>query len=193
MNTRSNYGRLRTQQGPTAQNAKRATSALALIRVLMAGVPNSVAWAQDAIADRYRAIRTPVESLLHRIDRQRHQAAVNALTRERRRVQSRLRRVERLALMEPGFGLAAAERGLGGQLGRLTIDLREARARLSNSFRIRRDGPRDLILPLTDGDPERFALRTEVDPFETRSAADSIEEARAFVENLLRAHQARQP
>ncbi len=159
--------------------------------VLSGGALQADAWAQDAMSDRYAAIRAPTEALVGRIGRQRLQADHNALTQERIRVRGQLRQTEYLRLLDPVSGMAAAERALDGRLDRLGTDLRETRALLAEQARARGDLPISGLPPLQSIDPGVTGLETVPAGFSDRTMAEAVVDARAFVDELLRANRSR--
>lgn len=156
----------------------------------MLGVPGPAA-AQDALSDRYQAIRAPTAIQANRIDRQRLQSEINALERAETRTRLELRNAERLRLIDPISSLPAAVRALRGDLNRLGIDQRDAIAELG---RLDREagalvappqlsvGPADPDMPPSAAvAPDRVIVDSE----------EAVAAARAFVEELLRANRAR--
>ena len=159
--------------------------------LLSAGIPMTAASAMDAMSNRYAAIRAPTEALIGRIERQRLQADLNALARERVRIQGLLRQTESLRFQDPISGFAAAERALDGRLDGLGIDFREARARLANDDRVRRGLSISGLPPHGGFDPGVAGLESEMTGIDEGTMTESVEDARAFVEGLLRANRAR--
>lgn len=170
---------------------QKAVRTLVCAFVLLGGASSADAWAQDAISDRYAAIRAPTEALVDRIALQRLQADLNALTRERGRVQGRLRQTEFLRLQDPVSGLAAAERALDGRLDQIRTDLKEIRARLADHARRARDEPMFALPSLRVLDPDIARLGMGATEFDDGPMTESVDAARAFVEDLLRANRAR--
>lgn len=162
-----------------------------VVAALLASAPWDVAWSQDALSDRYQAIRAPSQIQAARIARQRLQSDLNALTRAETRLRGELRATERLRFQDPVSRLPAQERALRGQLDRLEIDRRAAIAELQ---RLDRDaglppearglsvGPFDPDAPVTDiAEPALAPVSTE----------EAVAAARAYVEDLLRANRSR--
>lgn len=147
------------------------------------------ATAQDAMSDRYQDIRAPTEALLHRMARQRLQADLNGLGREQIRVDGRRRVADRLRVLDPESGFAAAERALEARLDRIRIDQRDTAARLADLAREPTALPTSALPTLRGADIAGPALDAAgIDPVSTEEA---VAAARAYVDGLLRANRAR--
>lgn len=164
---------------------------LVLVLVLFGSTLSADGWAQDAVSDRYAAIRAPTEALVERIGQIQLQADINALARERSRVQGLLRQAEYLRFQDPVSGLAAAERALDGRLNRLGTDLRESRARLAGQRREDRRAPVSALPSLRHAETAFAGPRTDPMAFDGAAMRQSVNDARAFVDDLLRANRQR--
>ena len=189
---RSNYGKLPMRKKSSPQFRRKIIRTLISALVLFGGAPSAAAWAQDAMSDRYAAIRAPTEALIGRIGQTRLQADIDALMRERSRVQGRLRQTEYLRFQDPVSGLAAAERALDASLDRIGAEIRDTRARLVDQVR-RRPGSQVAEPQSAQGfDADPSSAGTGPGWFGELPMADSVDAARIFVEDLLRANRARQ-
>lgn len=161
----------------------RLASALALVCAMLP--PAAVA--QDAMSERYRSIRAPTDALVNRITRQRIQGDLNALGREADRLRGERREAERLGFRDPNSGLAARERALDAELERNGVEQQDGAARM---LELTRGGPET---PVTTLPPLRSADEPASDPADlgTVTAEQASAAARAYVDELLRANQAR--
>ena len=160
---------------------------LASALVLVCAALQSPAFAQDAMSERYRSIRAPTDALVNRITRSRLQGDLNVLGRQADRARGQRREVERLGYQDPVSGLAARERALDAQLNRNRADQQESAARLLDIAR----GEPQVAVPALP--PLSSADEPSADPsqFGIVSAEEASAAARLFVDELLRANQAR--
>ena len=160
---------------------------LASAFVLVCAALSSPAFAQDAMSERYRSIRAPTDALVNQITRSRLQGDLNVLGREAERARGQRRASERLGFQDPVSGLAARERALDTQLDRIRADQQESAARLLDIAR----GEPQIAVPALP--PLGSADDPSPDPaqFGIVSAEEASAAARLFVDELLRANQAR--
>lgn len=153
--------------------------------------PADMSQAGDALSARYDAIRAPSDILANQIARQRIQAEINALERQENRLRNELRTTERLRIQDPISRLPAEEQALRRQLDRLDIDRRTAAAELNRLSRDSEVVVPQPWLPVAPGDPATRVSADNLPPVDAVTTEDAVAAARAFVEELLRANQAR--
>ena len=179
----------KTKRETTIPSASRPLAIV--VAALVAAAPWGVADAQDALSDRYQAIRAPSQIQANRIARQRLQSELRALERAETRLRSEFRTTERLRFEDPISRLPAQERALRGQLDRLDVDRRAAAAEL---HRLDRDAgslpeaTRPSVGPFDPDAPLAAYVAPDPDP---ASSEEAVAAARAYVEDLLRANRSR--
>lgn len=147
--------------------------------------------AQDAMTNRYQAIRAPSQIQANRVARQRLQSELNALSRSETRIRNEIRANERLQFQDPVSRLPAQERALRSQLNRVDVDQRAVSAELNRLERNAdtQTNPRRLSVGPFDPDaPVAAYAAPGTDPV---SSEDAVAAARDFVEELLQANRAR--
>jgi len=184
---RSKYGKARMTQEKVDLRMGLRLGRLAAALVMVCAALPSPALAQDAMSERYRSIRAPTDALVNRITRSRLQGDLNVLGREADRVRGQRRESERLGFQDPVSGLAARERALDARLDRIRTEQQASAARLLD---IARGDPQIAV-------PALPTLRSADGPspgpaqYGIVSAEEASAAARLFVDELLRANQAR--
>ena len=161
---------------------------MAVLPAALSAVP---AEAQDALSNRYQAIRAPSQIQINRIARQRLQSELNALSRSETRIRGELRANERLQFQDPVSRLPAQERVLRGQLHRVDVDQRAASAELNRLDRDARAQPEPTRLSVGPLDPDAPATIHRAPGTNPISSQEAVAAARAFVEDLLQANRER--
>lgn len=162
------------------------------VLILVASAPFESVLGQDALTDRYRAIRAPSEIQANRTARQRAQSELNALGRQDTRLRIELRSNERLQFQDPvSPQQPVRERVLRSELNRIDADRRATAAELDQLSRqadALAPAQRLSVGPADPDAPFPTAVTPRLDP----EAADvAVEAARIYVEQLLRASRAR--
>lgn len=170
----------------TTARLPRAGRSLAAALLAFALLPGPSALGQDAMGDRYRDIRAPVEALTSRIARQRLQSELRALDREEVRVRSRSLATRSLRYDMPDSALAVADRALQARLDRIRVGRRQAEERLAALSRepVRAPAPvtgLGAVAPNPVGVAEGFQV----------SSPEAVAAARDFVDALLRSNRSR--
>ena len=162
------------------------------VLILVASAPFASVFGQDALTDRYRAIRAPSEIQANRTARQRVQSELNALGRQDTRSRIELRSTERLQYQDPvSPQLPVRERALRGELNRIDADRRATAAeldRLSRQAEALAPAERLSVGPADPDAPIPIAVTPRFDP---EAAETAVEAARVYVEQLLQASRAR--
>ena len=161
------------------------------VAVLLAATSWDAALAQDALSDRYQAIRAPSQIQANRIARQRLQSELTALERAETRIRGDLRATERLRFQDPVSRLPALERALRGQLDRVEVDRRAVAAELSRLGRDAGAAPGPARLSVGPFDPDAPATAYAPPGPDPVSSEEAVAAARAFVEDLLQANRTR--